>query len=272
MINILRPKRFCARHSCVDRVRACIEPQSSGISGLFAPDTHAWLSACSEEIPFANHRFPDDTTIYTVPLLGITNRPLPGFRKAGFNLFKTLVKISAPAGVKKLDQCRIEFSPRFPITVAGFMDELNRQFCASNGGLRKKNRLIIYSPEMSGLAVDTDLETLRVCVLKTIPAINIDWLDTENNWDVMWNPCSHLKSIIEKLEAKLIKFLDQVIEQVCASRCNVMTDNPGSFFDITYLPYRHDNNLPVVIKIDHYKVPYYSTTGSSNLSLTLVDN
>ena len=235
----------------VNRVRGRILPRPDGATGLFAPDTISWLRSYAAEATLSDigRDCSNQTVVFTLPLLGITNRPLPGYKKGGFNLFKTIAKVIALGEVKNLDQCIIEFGSRFPVSAKDFNDELSRQICAAGGTINKKARLILYAHGLSNAALTSDLETLRLCALKTIPVINIDWLNIDSNWDVIWNPCTNLKPVRKKLEAKLTKFLDQMIEQICASRCDVIVNDTMSFFDSAYLSYRDNQHLPNLSKI-----------------------
>jgi len=243
-------KRILARNSQINRIRGHILPQPDRAAGLFAPDTISWLRSCATEAKLSNNSRDhlNQTAVYIVPVLGITNRPLPGYKRAGFNLFKTTAKIVASGKVKNLDQCIIEFSPRFPVSFKDFNEELDRQICFAGGTIKKKGRLAFYAHGLSNAALASDLEAFRLCALKTMPVINIDWLDMDSSWDIFWNPCSNLKPMQKNLEAKLIRVLDQIIEQVCASRCNVIVNDKSSFFDSTYLPYRDCNDLPKLSK------------------------
>ena len=238
--------KLFARGRCADRVRAKILPQSSGISGLFAPDTLSWLRQLSKlESGDSNNGYNrSNQVVFTLTILGVTNRPLPGYKKAGFNLFKTIVKVIAADNIKNLDQCIIEFSPRFPVSMKDFESELSHQICIGGGRFSKKGRLTFFAHGLNNAALASDLEALRLCVIKTMPVINIDWLNIDSSWDVMWNPCASLKPEQKKLEAKLTRVLDGIIEQACASNCNIIVDDSKSFFDTTYLSYRGRHELP----------------------------
>jgi hypothetical protein len=245
-------KRILTRESYNNRIRARILPKPNRTIGLFAPDTITWLRSCATEsiCPDNDRDSKNQTLVFTMPILGITNRPLPGYKKGGFNLFKTIATVIVSDNVKNFDQCTIEFSSRFPLSVKDFNDELSRQICFAGRPFKKKGRLVIYAHSLNNAALPSDLEALRLCALKTMPVINIDWLDTNETWELIWNPCSKLKPLQIQLEKKLVKFLDRLIEQVCASRCNVIFAESRSFIDSIYLPYRSRIGLPALNKVD----------------------
>lgn len=226
------------------RIRACIVPKQIRPSYIFAPESLTWLESCAVNISVAAQ-----TTTYTIPLLGITNRPLAGHKKAGLNLFKTFVKLTSKRNLNNLDQCTIEFGLRLPINAHDFMEEIHRQINLSTQRVKTKGRLTFYCHNSFSTPVTTDLETLRLSITKTMPTINIDWLDPSMSWEALWNPCSQLEPIKSKLEDKLIKFLDQIIESVCASRCNAIIQRRHCFFDGTYLQYRKYERLPDLNKV-----------------------
>lgn len=230
-----------------ERVRARVLPKQIRNAYALSPDTVLWLKACALNTLINNDT--DETITYTIPLLGITNRPLPGYRKAGFNLFKTLVKVIANDEMKNLDQCTIEFGSRLPINKQDFNDELYRQISLSRSRIKTRGQVVFYSHAPASVAVATDLETLRLSILKAMPVINLDWLDPSSDWEVLWNPCAHLEPVKLQLEEKLIKFLDQLVQQICASQCNAVIQRANCFFDNAYLPHRKKHQLPPFNKI-----------------------
>ncbi len=186
-----------------------------------------------------------------MPLLGITNRPLAGYKKAGLNLFRTSVKIIPKINFNDFDQCTIEFGLRLPIKADAFIEEMQRQIDLSTSRIKNKGRLTFYCHDAVNIPVTSDLETLRLSIVKTMPTINIDWLDPSLSWETLWNPCARLESIKPHLEDKLTKFLDQIIEHGCASRCNAIIQKRHCFFDCTYLPYRKNQMLPELNKVTY---------------------
>jgi len=230
-----------------NRIRARISPRSSENAEYYAPDTISWLRL--QPLDTKPTHEVNNTITYTVTQLGITNRPLPGYKKAGFNLFKTMAKVTLPSKLKNFDQCTVEFSQRLPIHQAAFNEELAAQLSCLKWHIKTKGRLIFYSHTACNLAVSSDFEALRLSALKALPVLNVDWLDIDGGWDVIWNPCSNLKPVRKKLETKLIHFLDRIVEQVCASRCDSFVNGRGSFLTTTYLPHRDQSQLPKLKKI-----------------------
>lgn len=229
------------------RTRARILPKQIRPSYIFAPEFLPWLKSCAINISLATERAKIIT--YTIPLLGITNRPLAGYKKAGLNLFKTFVKLTPKANLNNLDQCTIEFGMRLPMNARDFIEEIHRQIYLSTPRIKTKGRLTFYCHNSVSTPVTTDLETLRLSIIKTMPTINIDWLDPSLSWEALWNPCSQLEPIKLKLEDKLIIFLDQLIQQICASQCNAVMQRRHCFFDSTYLLHRKNQMLPELNKI-----------------------
>jgi hypothetical protein len=230
-----------------NRVRARILPRSAEAATCYAPDTISWLRLQS-----LNTKVVDETNniiTYAVPQLGVTNRPLPGQKKAGFNLFKTIATVTVPARLANFDQFSVEFGPRLSLNQRAFDQELALRLSYLNCHSRTKGRLIFYSHKACNMAVSTDFQALRLSVLKAVPVINVDWLDVDGGWDVVWNPCSSLKPVRKKLEAKLIKFLDQIIEKICASRCDLFIGSSEAFLNATYLSYRDQCQLPKLHQI-----------------------
>ncbi len=238
---------FSTAPSTIGTPRACITPQSIQIANIFAPDTIPWLRSLTVSTSHEDTLI--DCTRFHIPQLGITNRPLPGHKKPGFNLFKTLAKVIVPANAKNLDHCTVEFGQRLPLSAKAFGDELERQLSLLNLRAKRKGRLIFYSHTTSNLAVTSDFESLRFSALQALPVINVDWLDPENTWEIIWNPCSNLIPIKKQLTIKLIKFVNELINRVCASNCNLYINRPNYFFDTVYLPYRNQCQLPKLNKI-----------------------
>ena len=228
--------------STKEQIRARVAPKTANQSCIFAPDTVSWLRSC------AINNLADNPgsliVVYIVPLLGITNRPLAGYRKAGLNLFKTLVKISIPTNVRNFNQCTIEFGSRIPISNKAFYHEIYRQMSFTNTRIKTKGRLSFYGHGQASIAAITDLEALRQCALKSMPIINIDWLDSSSTWEKLWNPCAALAPVKAKLEGKLIALMDKIVEQLCASQCNAIIKSTDGFIDSTYLPHRQHKKLP----------------------------
>ncbi len=229
------------------KTRARMLPKPPRNAYVFAPDTVSWLRSCAIETTIVNKAH--QSTIYTIPLLGITNRPLAGYKTVGFNLYKTLVKLTIPTNVRNFDQCTIEFSSRMPVNKRQFAEEVFRQINITNSRVKKKGRLTFYSHSYSGIAAMTDLGALRLSALKAMPVINIDWLDASIKWDTLWNPCAKLEPMQSKLEAKLVEFLDKLVSQVCANQCNAVMERSGCFFDNIYMPHRKQNKMPHFNKI-----------------------
>lgn len=213
------------KHSS-DRPRLRITPNQQK-SYMFAPDTLSWIKTCA--ISTISNSAVHECIVYKIPILGITNRSLPSCKSAGLNLFKTTVSIIAHRNVKNLDQCMIEFGPRFPISISKFSEELCRQMYLLKPHVKTKGRMIFLCSDISNIASTTDLQTLHLSATKVMPVINIDWLDPYCDWDLLWNPCSKLKPVKSKLENRLIHLLDKLIQKICASQCNVIIQRTNSF-------------------------------------------
>jgi hypothetical protein len=246
--KILLDRRFgLVKTNAGTKIRARVMPKQIRSSYICAPETIAWLKDCStKETP--NKNCPENIC-YTMPIIGITNRPLPGYKKAGFNLFRTFANIITSPDVTNLEQCTIEFEQRLPINAQDLFEELDRQVFLTSSRVKGKGRLTFYCQSLGGLAFTTDLEALRLSAIKTGAVIILDWLDPSASWDSFWNPCAILEPIKSKLENRLIDFIDQIVQRTCASQTNAFMQQANCFFDNTYLPHRKHSNLPELNKI-----------------------
>lgn len=227
-------------------LRARITPKQIRSLSLFSHEASTWLDAC------ATKKIMDYTSgkvIHTFPLIGITNRPLPGFKKAGLNLFTTTVRIISSKNIKNLDECTLEFGKRLPINTKDFIEEMCRQIYSTSYRSKGKGRLTFYAHNSCVTATASDLESLRLSLTNTMPVINIDWLDQQINWEKYWTSSSSLETNQSKMEANLIKILDLIIQCACPSYCNALIQNTNSFLDNIYLPYRQNECLPDLNKV-----------------------
>jgi len=177
----------------------------------------------------------DGSVTYKVPMLGLTDRELPGHADPLVKFYRMEMLVSVPPNCSNLDKCVFSRGPREYLSEENFKAQLADLKQREDG-----HPISLFSHGVFYDAGKSDVDAARTAIEQGGAAINVDWRSTPSD-DARKDMGERYEQDREQAELREPAFerpLDVVVNTIGAENLNVVGFSRGCFLEMLYLSHR----------------------------------